>query len=163
MAITETDRVHLQRCVALAEQALVAGHEPFGSILVDDDGTVRREEINQVGGGDATQHPEFALARWAAQNLDAETRANATVYTSGEHCPMCSAAHAWVGLGRIVYASSMAQLVTWLDEMNVAAPPIAPLSIPEIAPMIPVDGPDAEQAVIVRGLHRRLHGAEPAG
>ena len=29
-----------------------------------------------------------------------------TVYTSGEHCPMCSAAHAWVGLGRIVYAVS---------------------------------------------------------
>ena len=51
-------------------------------------------------GGDATRHPEFAIARWAADESDAcPTRADATVYTSGEHCPMCAAAHAWVGLG----------------------------------------------------------------
>src|SRR3712207_7274778 len=39
---------------------------------------------------------------------------SATVYTSGEHCPLCAAAHAWVGLGRIVYASSSVQLTAWL-------------------------------------------------
>jgi len=25
-------------------------------------------------------------------------RLQATVYTSGEHCPMCAAAHGWAGL-----------------------------------------------------------------
>src|SRR5699024_12203067 len=44
-----------------------------------------------------TMHPEFELARWAANNMSPEARAQATVYTSGEHCPMCAAAHAWVG------------------------------------------------------------------
>src|SRR3712207_7802897 len=63
--------------------------------------------------GDTTQHPEFAIARWAATHLTPDERAAATVYTSGEHCPMCAAAHAWVGLGRIVYASSSAQLASW--------------------------------------------------
>src|SRR3712207_6925299 len=58
--------------------------------------------------GDATQHPEFAIARWAATHLTPDERAAATVYTSGEHCPMCAAAHAWAGLGRIVYARSEA-------------------------------------------------------
>ena len=72
--------------------------------------TVLREDRNRVPDGDQTRHPEFELARWAAANLTPEERAAATVYTSGEHCPMCAAAHAWVGLGRIVYAGSRRKL-----------------------------------------------------
>jgi len=68
-------------------------------------------------------HPEFTLARWAAQHLDVAERAEATVYTSGEHCPMCSAAHAWVGLGRIAYLASSEQLVGWLRELGVHPAP----------------------------------------
>ena len=101
--VTEQDRIHLSRCVDLAESALAAGDEPFGSILVSGNGEVLFEDRNRVAGGDHTQHPEFAIARWAAQNLSPEERARATVYTSGEHCPMCAAAHGWVGLGRIVF------------------------------------------------------------
>src|SRR3712207_8514694 len=74
--------------------------------------------------GDTTQHPEFAIARWAAEHLTPDERAAATVYTSGEHCPMCAAAHAWVGLGRIVYASSSAQLVSWRAELGVPPAPV---------------------------------------
>ena len=65
------------------------------------------------------------------------------------------AAHAWVGLGRIVYASSMDQLVAWLGELGASAPPVAALSINAIAPDVPVDGPDAELAPAVRALHAR--------
>src|SRR5690554_6974024 len=54
--------------------------------------------------------------------MSPEDRAGATVYTSGEHCPMCAAAHGWVRLGRIVYASSSAQLGHWLAELDVPAP-----------------------------------------
>lgn len=56
------------------------------------------EDRNHVSGGDHTQHPEFALARWAAKHMSAKERSITTVYTSGEHCPMCAAAHGWVGL-----------------------------------------------------------------
>ena len=89
-------------------------------MLVDGDGAVRFEDRNRVKDGDQTRHPEFEIARWAAGHLTPEERAAATVYTSGEHCPMCSAAHAWVGLGRIVYAVSSAQLTGWRREWGVA-------------------------------------------
>ncbi|MGW4972897.1 nucleoside deaminase, partial [Streptomyces albidoflavus] len=112
----EAELRHLRRCVELAAEALDAGDEPFGSVLVDGDGTVRAEDRNRVASGDSTRHPEFALARWAAENLTVAERAAATVHTSGEHCPMCAAAHAWVGLGRIVYAASSEQLTGWLTE-----------------------------------------------
>src|SRR5690606_31911151 len=125
--LNEDDLRHLRRCVELAAEALEAGDEPFGSLLVAADGTVLFEDHNRVSGGDRTRHPEFAIARWAAENLTPAERAASTVYTSGEHCPMCAAAHGWVGLGRIVYASSSAQLAAWLSELKVPAPPVRTL------------------------------------
>ncbi|WP_121841957.1 nucleoside deaminase [Streptomyces sp. S5] len=148
----------LRRCVELAAEALDAGDEPFGSVLVDGDGTVRAEDRNRVASGDSTRHPEFALARWAAENLTVAERAAATVYTSGEHCPMCAAAHAWVGLGRIVYAASSEQLTGWLNEWGVPASPVAPLPVAAVAPGVTVAGPAPELTAQVRALHARLHG-----
>lgn len=152
-----TDRQHLRRCVDLARQALEAGDEPFGSLLVDPQGQVRFEDRNRVADGDATRHPEFAIARWASEHLSVEERAHSTVYTSGEHCPMCAAAHGWVGLGRIVYASSSEQLGRWLHEWQVAAAPVAALPIQTIVPNAEVDGPVEEFADEIRELHRRLY------
>lgn len=154
-ALTAEDRRYLRRCVDLASEALAAGDEPFGSVLVDADGVERFADRNRVAGGDHTRHPEFEIARWSAAHLTLEERARATVYTSGEHCPMCAAAHAWVGLGRIVYASSTAQLLTWREELGLAPGPVAPLRIPEVAPSVPVAGPDPELAGDVRALHVR--------
>lgn len=155
--MTPTDLQHLERCIELAREALDKGDEPFGSILVDARGKVRFEDHNHVAGGDATQHPEFAIARWAAENMTPAERAAATVYTSGEHCPMCAAAHGWVGLGRIVYASSSQQLGEWLAEMGVATGPVVPLPITRIVPEAEVEGPALEFAEQVHALHRRLH------
>ena len=140
----DKDNKHLLRCIELAEEALAAGDEPFGSVLVDANGTVMNEDRNRANTVDATYHPEIAVARWAAQNMSADARAEAVVYTSGEHCAMCSAAHAWAGLGRIVYISSSKQLGEWMDELGVeSSSPINSLAIQEVAPNVPVEGPIA--------------------
>jgi tRNA(Arg) A34 adenosine deaminase TadA len=156
--VDDADLAHLRRCVELARAALDAGDEPFGSVLVDAEGRVRFEDSNHEASGDRTQHPEFAIARWAAEHLTPEQRAAATVYTSGEHCPMCAAAHAWVGLGRIVYASSSAQLASWLAELGVPPAPVRPLPITAVAPRVPVEGPVPGLDEEVHELHRRMHG-----
>lgn len=158
--ITEIDREFLQRCVELAREALEAGDEPFGSILVDEDGRVLFEDRNRVKDGDHTQHPEFAIARWAAQNLEPAKRERATVYTSGEHCPMCSAAHGWVGLGRIVYASSSAQLSLWRSKWGFESGAVAPLPITTVVPNAVVAGPDAKLSLEVRQLQAKLLGVD---
>lgn len=155
--INESDLKYLQRCVDLAKAAVDKGDQPFGSVLVSAQGDVLAEDHNHVGGGDHTQHPEFALARWAVENMALEDRARATVYTSGEHCPMCAAAHGWVGLGRIVYASSSKQLVEWMDELGVAPSRVRNLPIHEVIRDTQVDGPVPELAEQVRELHRRFH------
>jgi len=163
MALNEHDRTLLTRAVDLAEVALEAGDEPFGSVLAGPDGTVLFEDHNHVLSGDHTRHPEFAIARWAAQHLTPVERAAATVYTSGEHCPMCAAAHGWVGLGRIVYASSSAQLGQWASELGLPASPVAALPITVVVPAATVEGPDPALAERVRALHARRPGAGSGG
>ncbi|MBB1627689.1 nucleoside deaminase [Achromobacter sp. UMC71] len=152
--ITQQDKHYLARCVELARQALAQGDEPFGSILVSSGGQVLFEDCNHVAGGDHTRHPEFEIARWAAANLAPADRAASTVYTSGEHCAMCAAAHGWVGLGRIVYASSTPQLSQWMQELGLPAPRVKALRITDVITDTPVDGPDEELAQQVRALHQ---------
>lgn len=161
--INETDMKHLDRCIELATEALETGNPPFGSVLVDEAGAVRYEGHNLTAGGDDTQHPEFAIARWAAENMTADERAASTVYTSGEHCPMCAAAHGWVGLGRIVYASSSKQLSAWLDELHVTPPPVATLPINDVVPGIPTEGPFPALAEAIRTLHKQFHAGRTDG
>ncbi|SOD90306.1 nucleoside deaminase [Streptomyces sp. Ag109_G2-15] len=155
--VKDSELGYLRRCVELAREALDAGDEPFGSVLVAADGTVLAEDRNRVASGDRTRHPEFELARWSAAHLTPAERAAATVYTSGEHCPMCAAAHAWVGLGRIVYVVSSEQLGSWLAELGVPAAPVRALPVHEVAPDAAVEGPVPELVEEVRDLHRRCH------
>ncbi len=67
---------------------------------------------------------------------------------------MCAAAHAWVGLGRIVYAVSSEQLSSWLAEWGVPAGPVAPLPVNVVAPHVPVEGPVLALSEEVKALHR---------
>jgi tRNA(Arg) A34 adenosine deaminase TadA len=143
--------------VELAAEAVAAGDFPFGSVLVAANGQVLAEERNRENSmGDPTRHPEFELARWAATNMTAAERAACTVFTSGEHCPMCSAAHAWTGLGRIVYVSSTEQMVGWLAELGVSASLVQPLAINEVAPGLVVQGPVPGLDEQVHELHRQF-------
>lgn len=156
MMTTDNEMIHLRRCVELAAEALEAGDAPFGSVLVDGDGNVLREDRNRANTVDATYHPEIAVAKWASQNMTPAARAKAVVYTSGEHCAMCSAAHAWAGLGRIVYISSSKQLSTWMDEMGAkSTSPINSLTIQEVAPNVAVDGPIAGLDEEIKVLQQR--------
>jgi tRNA(Arg) A34 adenosine deaminase TadA len=70
---------------------------------------------------------------------------------------MCSAAHGWVGLGRIVYVASSRQLVAWLDELGVKPGPVRSLPIADIAPHVTVEGPVPELTEDMRALHLRFH------
>ncbi|CAL8476273.1 deaminase [Caballeronia sp. S22] len=122
-------------------------------MLVARDGRVLFEDRNRVRGGDQTRHPEFEIAKWAAQNVPEAERKHAVVYTSGEHCPMCAAAHAWVGLGRIVYAASTEQFTRWRAELGAKPGRVRALAIQEVIEDTVVDGPVDEFAERIKALH----------
>ena len=155
--ITEDDLKHLRHCLRLAEDALEAGDQPFGSILVSADNEVLAEARNRINEINNLAHPEIALARWAAKHLGEEERKRTTLYTTGEHCPMCAAAHGWVGLGKIVYLSSGQQLSEWLKEMDAPTAPVRMIPIQDVTPDVVVIGPVPELADEIKELHRRYY------
>jgi tRNA(Arg) A34 adenosine deaminase TadA len=163
VTLDETDLAHLRRCVELAREALEDGDEPFGSLLVSASGDVLLEDRNRVKGGDHTRHPELAIAQWSAQHQAPQDRATSTVYTSGEHCPMCAAAHGWVGLGRIVAAVRSRQLAQWLEEWNEPTPVVATLPVEQVVPGALLDGPAPELEAEMRALHRARVERDRAG
>lgn len=148
---------HLQRCVELAAEALDAGDAPFGSVLVNSDGVMLREDRNRVNSVDPTYHPEIELARWAANNLSPEQRRQTVMYTSGEHCPMCSAAHGWAGLGKIVYIHSTEQLVTWHKEFDKGPSPVNQLPISSILHAPETEGPIEALLPKMYDLHKQAN------
>lgn len=155
---TKSDVEHLKHCLALAKEAFEAGDEPFGSILVNKDNKVIATARNRVNEINNLAHPEIELAHWAAKNLSKEERSNITMYTSGEHCPMCAAAHAWVGLGEIVYLSSAAQLGTWLEEVNAEAAPLNFIAAEKIIKNTSIRGPyKGELLEGIKNLQLKYH------
>jgi len=159
--LSATDLPHLRHCLALAAEALQAGDEPFGSLLVDAQGQVLALARNEVNARNNLAHPELALAQWAAAHLSPAARAAATVYTSGEHCPMCAAAHGWVGLGKIVYLSSAEQLSQWLREVGAPAAPVQMLPVQTIVPGLAVAGPAAGELLqAIKALQVAYHTAQ---
>lgn len=154
--LSTIDLAHLRRSIELAERALTEGNPPFGSLLVGADGKVLDEDWNRINFGDRTYHPELAVARWAMAHLAPADRLRTTVYTSGEHCPMCAAAHGWIGLGRIVYATSSAQLAGWLAEWRVPRGRVRDLAIQDVLANVEVDGPAPELVAAVHELQRRF-------
>ena len=151
--LNESDMQHLRRCLALAQAALAAGDQPFGSVLADAAGSVLAEARNRNREIGPLAHPEFELADWATHNLTADERSSSTLYTSGEHCPMCSAAHGWARLGRIVYIASSKQFVQWQRELGIAASPVAALPIQSVVADIEVIGPVDSLSDEIKALH----------
>ncbi|MDH2415087.1 nucleoside deaminase [Nocardioides sp. CER19] len=158
------DAVHLRHCITLAALAMEAGDGPFASVLVDADGDILAEERNlEHTNHDPTAHPELALARWAVDHLPLAERAATTVYTTGEHCPMCAAAHAWAGLGKVVYAASAAQLAGWRAGWGVPASAVSTLAITDVAPGIEVIGPVSPYDEEMHALHEQALQRRTAG
>jgi tRNA(Arg) A34 adenosine deaminase TadA len=152
--LTSTDNHFLTLCIDLAEEALEAGDKSFGSILVDKNGDIVAQARNRINELNALAHPEYELSAWALDNLTEEERKESTMYTSGEHCPMCSAAHGMARIGTVVYAASGRQLNEWLQEVDLPLSPINMIPIEEVVKDIEVRGPaDGELLERIKMMH----------
>ena len=98
----------LRRANEVAHRALLAGHHPFGAVIVDPDGeTVLLEQ----GNVDAVNHAEAVIAREAARRFGADVLRACTLVTTVEPCAMCAGTQYWAGIGRLVYGMSERDLL----------------------------------------------------
>jgi len=111
------------------------GDFPFGAVIVRDGSVIARGRNLGRTTDDPTAHGEMvAIRRCLADHGSAALRGS-TLYTSGEPCAMCMGAILWCHLGRLVFAASVAQLATKIDQImlssaeHAAKAPFAPISI----------------------------------
>jgi tRNA(Arg) A34 adenosine deaminase TadA len=111
------------------------GDFPFGAVIVRDGSVIARGRNLGQTTDDPTAHGEMvAIRRCLADHGSAALRGS-TLYTSGEPCAMCMGAILWCHLGRLVFAASIAQLATKIDQImlssaeHAAKAPFAPISI----------------------------------
>ncbi|RUP00015.1 nucleoside deaminase [Hyphomicrobium sp.] len=119
--------------LALKEAAEAAF--PFGAVIVKD-GDVLASGHNRTGvDHDPTAHGEMVAIRAFSASHGPDAFKGTTLYTSGEPCCMCMGAIIWCGISRLVFAASVKQIASKLDQISLSAEdvaahaPFAPITI----------------------------------
>ncbi len=74
---------------------------------------------------DPTAHGEMVAIRRFLAEYGPEELKGTTLYTSGEPCAMCMGAIIWCGVGRLVFAASVEQVLTKTIQIGVPSAEIA--------------------------------------
>jgi tRNA(Arg) A34 adenosine deaminase TadA len=98
---------------------------PFGAVIVREGAVIARGANHGRTRRDPTAHGEMVAIRNAVESPGADALKGATLYTTGEPCPMCMGAIIWCHIGRVVYAASIDQLATLMDQIMVPSAEIA--------------------------------------
>src|SRR5262245_52631443 len=90
---------------------------PFGAVIVRDGAVIARGRNLGRTERDPTAHGEMVAIRRALAEHGPAVLRGATLYTSGEPCPMCMGAILWCHFGRMVFAASVDQLAAKIDQI----------------------------------------------
>ena len=123
-----------ERFMRLALAEARQGDFPFGAVIVRDGQVIATGRNLGRTTGDPTAHGEMvAIHRCLADHGRASLRGS-TLYTSGEPCAMCMGAILWCRIGRLVFAASVQQLATKIDQIMLSSADVA-----ATAPFAPIE------------------------
>jgi len=108
---------------------------PFGAVIVHDGRIIARGRNLGRTKDDPTAHGEMVAIHRGLAAHGSKALRGATLYTTGEPCAMCMGAILWCHFGRLVFAASVDQLATRMDQIMISSAelaskaPFAPISI----------------------------------
>jgi tRNA(adenine34) deaminase len=129
--------------VALEEARLA--DFPFGAVIVREGREIARGRNLGRTKSDPTAHGEMVAIRRCLAVNDRTVLVGSTLYTTGEPCAMCMGAILWCHFGRLVFAASIEQLLTRIDQIMISSAELA-----RRAPFAPIEitgGVLAEEAM----------------
>ena len=124
-----------ERFMRLALDEARRGDYPFGAVIVRDGEVIARGRNLGKTAGDPTAHGEMVAIRRCLADRGRAALQGSTLYTSGEPCAMCMGAIIWCHMGRLVFAASVEQLATKIDQIMIpcaevaAKAPFTPITI----------------------------------
>jgi tRNA(adenine34) deaminase len=139
------DAAEDERLMRLALAEARRADLPFGAVIVREGKILARGRNLGRSEGDPTAHGEMVAIRHCLTAHGKEALNGATLYTSGEPCAMCIGAILWCHIGRVVFAASVPQLATKLDQIMLSSAEIAAKA--RFAPLSITGGVLAEEAL----------------
>lgn len=104
---TANDHAFLKRAVDLSFEHMRSGEgKPFGAVLVLEGRPIAEGWNSILASKDPTAHAEIMAVRRACKVLGTTDLGGATLYASGEPCPMCLGAMYLANVARCVYATT---------------------------------------------------------
>ncbi len=101
---------YLQQLKRLSKENVKEGGSPYSALIVLD-GHVVATGVNEAHrANDPTMHAELLAIQKAIQNGNNNQLKEATLYASGEPCPMCYSAAQYVGIKEIFYTVSREEI-----------------------------------------------------
>jgi tRNA(adenine34) deaminase len=122
-----------ERFMRLALDEANNGDFPFGAVIVRDGQVLATGRNLGRTNGDPTAHGEMVAIRRCLTDHGRAALQGSTLYTSGEPCAMCMGAILWCRVGRLVFAASVQQLATKIDQIMLSSAEIAAK-----APFVPI-------------------------
>ncbi len=98
---------------------------PFGAIIVRDGVIIARGRNAGKSLKDPTAHGEMMAIRDFVSRRPGAELAGATIYTTGEPCPMCMGALLWCGVTRVVYAASIPRIAKYMNQIGISCEALA--------------------------------------
>ena len=100
-------REAMRRAEALRDEALRAGDQPFGAVVLRGELIVGAAPSRVVTATDPTAHAEMEAIRDAARRLRTRDLSGCVLVSTSRACRMCEAAAGWAGISRMVYGEAM--------------------------------------------------------
>jgi len=120
-AVLPDDSKFMQLAIDQANE----GDYPFGAVIVRGGRVLAFGRNSSKRNSDPTAHAEMVAIRTFLSGHEPEDFKDATLYSSGEPCPMCMGAIIWCGINRLVFAASIAQLATRIGQIDITARQVA--------------------------------------
>lgn len=100
-------REAMRRAEALRDDALRAGDQPFGAVLLRAGLIIGAAPSRVVTASDPTAHAEMEAIRDAARRLRTRDLSGGVLVSTSRPCRMCEAAAGAVGISRMVYGEAL--------------------------------------------------------
>ena len=97
----------MRRAEALRDEAVRAGDQPYGAVVVRGDQIVGAAPSRVITATDPTAHAEMEALRDAARRLRTRDLSGCVLVSTSRACRMCEAAAGWAGISRMVYGESL--------------------------------------------------------
>lgn len=114
-----------EKFMSLAIEEAAKADFPFGTVIVRNGEVLAKGRNLGKTDQDPTAHGEMVAIRNFLSTYPPEDLHGTTLYTSGEPCVMCIGAILWSGIERVVFAASIEQLATKIDQIMIPSQTVA--------------------------------------